>query len=228
LSQLVLPLQLADHAVFDSFLAVGNEPVVDYLRSLNGSTTAHGAWLWGASATGKSHLLQAACERFADRAVYVPLQALETAGPGLLDGLGSRDLVCIDDIDSVAGDGAWEQGLFILFNEVHEAGHQLVVSATSPPRESGVLLPDLRSRLQRLPAFHLHVLDDAERVAALQLRARHRGLDLPDEAARYLLTRSARDMRSLYELLDKLDLEALRAQRRLTIPFVKSVLQTMQ
>lgn len=225
MSQLVLPLQLADHAVFDSFLATGNEPVVDYLRSLTDSTVGHGAWLWGAPATGKSHLLQAACERFADRAAYVPLQELRAAGADLLDGLASRDLVCIDDIDRVAGDDAWEQGLFNLFNEAHEAGHQLVVSATSSPRESGILLADLRSRMQRLPAFHLHVLDDAQRVAALQLRARHRGLDLPDEAARYLLTRSRRDMRSLYELLDKLDLEALRAQRRLTIPFVKSVLE---
>jgi DnaA family protein len=151
----------------------------------------------------------------------VPLQELQGAGPDLLDGLASRDLVCIDDIDMVAGDDAWEQGLFNLFNEVHEAGHQLVVSATSSPRESGILLADLRSRMQRLPAFHLHVLDDAQRIAALQLRARHRGLELPDDAA------SKRDMRSLYELLDKLDLEALRAQRRLTIPFVKSVLENM-
>lgn len=225
MSQLALPLRLADHAVFDSFLATGNEAVVDYLRSLTESTPGHGAWLWGAPATGKSHLLQAACERFADRAVYVPLQEIYTAGAGLLEGLGSRDLICIDDVDKIVGDDAWEQALFNLCNEVHDAGHQLVVGATSPPRESGFLLADLRSRMQRLPAFHLHVPDDAQRVAALQLRARHRGLDLPDESARYLLTRSKRDMRSLYELLDRLDLEALRAQRRLTIPFVKSVLE---
>ena len=227
MSQLALPLRLADHAVFGSFLATGNEPVVDYLYSLTESATGHGAWLWGAPATGKSHLLQAACERFGDRAVYVPLQELRAAGASLLEGLDSRDLVCIDDIDRVAGDEAWEQGLFNLCNDVHEAGNQLIVSATSPPRESGILLADLRSRMQRLPTFHLHVLDDAQRVAALQLRARHRGLDLPDESARYLLTRSKRDMRSLYELLDKLDLEALRAQRRLTIPFVRSVLESM-
>ena len=226
MSQLALPLQLADHAVFDTFHAIGNEAAADYLSSLSESATTHGAWLWGPTATGKSHLLQAACECFADRAVYVPLRDLDGAGPGLLDGLGSRDLVSIDDIDQVAGNEAWERGLFNLFNEVYEAGHQLVVSATSPPRESGILLADLRSRLQRLPAFHLHALDDAQRVAALQLRARHRGLDLPDETARFLLTRSRRDMRSLYELLDKLDLEALRAQRRLTIPFVKSVLES--
>jgi len=225
LSQLALPLQLADHAVFETYLEAGNEAVVDYLCSLPESAAAHGAWLWGSAATGKSHLLQATCERFGDRAVYVPLRELDGAGPGLLDGLGRRDLVSIDDIGRVAGDDAWEQGLFNLFNQVYEAGHQLLVSATSPPRESGIRLADLRSRLQRLPAFHLHSLDDTQRVAALQLRARHRGLDLPDETARYLLTRSKRDMRSLYELLDMLDLEALRAQRKLTIPFVKSVLE---
>jgi DnaA family protein len=48
---------------------------------------------------------------------------------------------------------------------------------------------------------------------------------LPDDAARYLVTRSRRDMASLYKLLDTLDQEALRAQRRLTVPFVRDVLK---
>jgi DnaA family protein len=101
-----------------------------------------------------------------------------------------------------------------------------VVSAVTAPRASGIALADLRSRMQRLATFQLRGLDDAARMEALQLRARHRGLELPDETARYLMSRSRRDMRSLYELLDRLDLEALRAQRRLTIPFVKDVLQS--
>ena len=66
--------------------------------------------------------------------------------------------------------------------------------------------------------------DEADRAAALQLRAGHRGLDLPDETALYLLRRMPRDMASLYALLDRLDLEALRAKRRLTVPFVRDVL----
>lgn len=227
MSQLALPLRLADHAVFDSYLAVGNEQLVDYLASLVDTVADHGAWLWGASATGKTHLLQATCERFGDRAVYIPLRELAEAGPGLLEGLGSRELVCIDDIDQLAGDAAWEKALFNLCNEVLAANHHLVVAASSSARECGIALPDLESRLQHLPAFHVRPLDDPQRVAALQLRATHRGLALPDETAHYLLSRSRRDMASLYELLDKLDLEALRAQRKLTIPFVKSVLDTL-
>ena len=92
------------------------------------------------------------------------------------------------------------------------------------PRECPIELPDLQSRMARLAAFQVRALDDEQRIAALQLRARHRGLELPDETASYLLSRSRRDMASLYELLDKLDHEALRAKRRLTIPFVREVL----
>ena len=225
MSQLVLPLRLADYAVFETFLAAGNEAVVDYLRSLPEAAPGQGAWVWGATATGKSHLLQATCERFGDRAAFLPLAELAKAGPDLLEGVESRQLVCVDDVDTVAGDEPWERALFGLCNALIESGHHLVVSAAAPPRESGIVLADLRSRFQRLATFHIHGLDDAARMAALQLRASHRGLELPAETARFLMARSRRDMRSLYELLDKLDLEALRAQRRLTIPFVREVLQ---
>ena len=225
MSQLALPLRLADHAVFETFLGTGNEAVVDYLRSLPGAAPGQGAWVWGAPTTGKSHLLQAACERFSDRAAYLPLAGIAGAGPALLEGLESRQLVCIDDVDSVAGSDDWERGLFALCNALVEAGHHLVVSAAAPPRESGIVLADLRSRFQRLATFQLRRLDEASRIAALQLRASHRGLELPADTARFLMTRSRRDMKSLYELLDRLDLEALRAQRKLTIPFVRDVLQ---
>jgi DnaA family protein len=217
-------LRLDDHAVFETFHPAGNETVVDHLRSLARAGGVHGAWVSGAAATGKSHLLQATCESFGDRAVYLPMSEFRDTSPELLEGLGSRELACIDDLHLVAGDASWEQALFGLCNEILDAGHQLVISATLSPRVIDIALADLRSRLQRLPAFRLHALDDGQRIAALQLRARHRGVDLPSDTARYMLTRSKRDMRSLYTLLDKLDLEALRAQRRMTIPFVRSVL----
>ncbi len=224
MSQMALPLQLADHAVFASFHAAGNETLVATLQGLAAGDTGEGCWLWGAASTGKTHLLQAVCERAGDQSAYVPLDMLAAAGPVILDGLAGRAIVCLDDIDVIAGDRSWEVALFNLYNDLQEQGHQLVVSAVAAPRECGFGLPDLESRLSRLPVFQLQPLDEAERAAALQLRAGHRGIELPDETASFLLRRVPRDMASLYALLDRLDLEALRAQRRLTIPFVRDVL----
>ena len=224
MSQMALPLRLADHAVFESYLNIGNEALVATLVEL-ADGTGPGCWLWGPAATGKTHLLQAVCERAGDRSVYVPLGMLADAGPGILDGLASRDLICVDDMDAVAGNEAWEGALFDLCNQILDADRILIVSAAMSLRACSIALPDLQSRLARLPTFQVRPLGEQERASALQLRARHRGLDLPDDTARYLLNRSRRDMASLYELLDKLDLEALRAKRRLTIPFVKDVMK---
>jgi DnaA family protein len=224
LSQLALPLKLQDHAVFESFWPAGNDALVAYLNQLVETGNGPGCWVWGAAATGKTHLLQAVCEKQNDRAVYVPLSVLAGAGPGILDGLSSRPFVCLDDVHLVAGNADWDLAFFNLYNLVAEWGGILVTAAIAAPRECRFGLADLASRFSLLPAFHLTALDEADRIKALQLRARHRGLDLPDDTANYLLNRSKRDMASLYALLDQLDTAALAAKRRLTIPFVKETL----
>jgi len=226
LSQLALPLRLDDHAVFASFLPTGNETLVGLLASIATEPGGNGCWIWGAQSVGKTHLLQAVCDRAGDRSVYVPMVALADAGPSLIAGLANRELVCIDDFDRIAGDAAWERAMFTLYNDIVTEGGQLVVSAGMTPRECPIQLPDLASRMSQLPIYSVHALADVDRAAALQLRASHRGLELPDETARYLLSRSRRDMASLYSLLDTLDQEALRAQRRLTVPFVREVLKS--
>ena len=224
MSQLALPLKLQDHAVFESFWPAGNDALVAYLSELAASGDGPGCWVWGAAATGKTHLLQAVCERPADRAVYVPLAMLSGSGPGILDGLSSRQFVCLDDVHVAAGDAGWELALFNLYNQVAEAGGIVVATAIAAPRECRFELADLASRFSMLPAFRLTALDESGRIKALQLRARHRGLDLPDDTANFLLKRRKRDMATLYALLDQLDTAALEAKRRLTIPFVKETL----
>lgn len=222
-SQLVLPLRLNDYAVFDSFYAAGNDALIGHLRNLT-EGSGDGCFLWGNPASGKTHLLQAVCERVGDRSVYLPLQHVRHAGSDVLHGLADRTFVCLDDLHVIAGDADWEFALFALLNQVNDHGGTLVVSSIAPPRESGFSLPDLESRLSRIPVFQNKELDEEGRIQALKLRARHRGLELPDDTAKFMLSRSRRDMASLYRLLDKLDTEALIAKRRLTVPFVRDVL----
>ena len=213
MSQLALPLRLADHAVFASFLASGNETLLATLRSLAAGGEGVGCWFWGASATGKTHLLQAVCEEAGDESSYIPLSLLSDTSPEVLDGLANRALICIDDIHLVAGKSEWEHALFVLYNQVLTTGGRLIIAANAAPRSAGFELADLESRLGQLPIFQVWPLGDDETRQALQLRAAQRGLDLPDDTAQFLLSRSRRDMASLYGVLDRLDDEALRAQR---------------
>lgn len=224
MTQLALPLKLDDHAVFETFYDDGNEAPVAALRELCRAGDGPGIWLSGGPATGKSHMLQAVCQCVDVPAAYLPLAEFGSAGPGVLEGMAAFDFLCLDDVDRVAGDDAWERALFILYNDATAEGAVLVLSASAPARLCGFALPDLESRFTQLPAFRLQVLDDDGRKAALRLRAKHRGLELPDATVDYLLARQQRDMSSLYALLDRLDGEALAARRRLTVPFVKSVL----
>ena len=224
MDQLTLPVSLSDSAVFENFYSRGNEQSIKFLKNLTDEKSGNGCMLWGRPSTGKTHLLQAVCSSFGESGIYLPMQDLLMTDPKILEGIEQRKCICLDDINVCVGKFKWEKALFNLFNNTSEYGSMFVISAPAPPRDLRFLLSDLQSRYSLLTIFHLCQLSESGRQKALQLRAMNRGLILPDETAHYLLRRGRRDMRSLYELLDKLDNEALVAKRKLTIPFVKSVM----
>ena len=144
--------------------------------------------------------------------------------PRLFDGLEQLDLVCLDNIQAIAGDSHWQVALFDLYNRMVEQGKRLLIVADEAPQQLGISLPDLVSRLQACTIFQLRLLSDDDKQKLLQQKARLRGIDLPDEVARYLLNRQQREIRALVAILDKLDKASIVHQRKLTIPFVKDVL----
>jgi DnaA-homolog protein len=226
--QLTLNLRPRDEATFAKFHPGANRAAVHALVALAGMPGgAQQMYLWGARGIGKSHLLQAVCHQAALQrrgCVYLPLAQFEALDAGLLDGLGAIDTVCIDDLDAVAGLAAWERGLFNLINAVRDAGHRLVLASTQNPAHMALMLPDLGSRLVWGPVFYLRALDDATRLDLLKARAAQYGLELKDEVGRFLLNNYQRDAGSLLAALARLNEASLAAKRRLTIPFIKSVL----
>jgi DnaA family protein len=226
-----LPLEVgpAEFAVFESFLPGPNAALVHALQELAALRMRGVLWLWGAGQTGRSHLLQATVTAAAGRgfrSAYLPLGPAGGLVPSALDGMGELDLVALDDIDTVAGQSDWERALFRLFEQIRERGARLVMAASCAPLHAGFQLPDLASRFSAGAIFRVQSLTDDEKIGALQARAAWRGLDLPDEAARFLMARVDRQPAVLFTLLDRLDREALVAQKRLTVPFVKTVLDS--
>ena len=226
-SQLPLPFPLP-HLAFGSFWAGGNQALFDQLRRVSGGIEERTVYVWGGPGTGKSHLLQAVCNRagaVARRAAYVPLAQRDRLQPELLDGLEAVHVVCVDDVQYAAGEPEWERALFNLFNRLREASRSLVLAGDGAPAALPVTLPDLKSRLSWDLVFHIEPLDEAERFAALRHRAAQRGMEIPDEVLRYLSRRIARDPHTLFGWLERLDRESLAAQKKLTVPFVKDLLE---
>lgn len=223
MKQLPLGVRLSDRARFESFVAGANGAALAALERLLAPAGAGVLWLWGPAGSGRSHLLQAACARAGD-AAYFPLRELRAPGPGTLEGAGLAGCVAVDDVQAVAGQGAWDQALFYLYREVERRGGRLVLAADAPPQGLPFRLADLASRLAAASIHRLHPLDEAGQREALGLRARMRGLDLPPGTADWLLRRYRRDMPSLLALLERLDVASLSAQRRLTVPFIRQVL----
>jgi len=228
--QLPLGMRVRDDATFANYYPGANAAALGYVERLcepDAGWTESLIYLWGGNGVGRSHLLQAACRRVEQRgepALYLPLAEGVKHGPALLDNLEQYALVCLDDLDAVAGQSEWEEALFHLFNRLRDSGRCLLLAASTSPRGLPVQLADLKSRLTLALVFQLQSLSDEDKLRALQLRASRRGLHLSDEVGRFILTRGERSMSTLFELLERLDEASLQAQRKLTIPFLKETL----
>jgi DnaA-homolog protein len=166
------------------------------------------------------------CKRHvANMIIYMPLAELRAQNPQqVLDGLEDAGNICLDDIQTVVDDGAWCEYLFHLFNRCLQSGKKLLISSDCPSAQLLCALPDLQSRLRSSGDFRLRSLDETERAQALQLRALERGIDLTDDVVTYILTRNPRSFSALLQILDTLDKQSLAEKKRITIPFVRSVI----
>lgn len=225
-AQLALDFRWNDAADLEAFVPTGNEQAVASIEGLTG-WFAQSLFLAGPSGSGRSHLLQAACGRMSaagGTAVYIPL-AEHVEGPTApLDGLETLSLVTVDDLDALVGRSDWQEAFFHLFNRLRDAGTLLVVAAAETPSALGLELPDLVSRLESLLRLRLSAPDDERRREILAAALARRGLQMPAAGVDYLLRHETRDLSHLLSVVDRLDGASLQAGRRLTVPFIKSVL----
>lgn len=246
--QLTLNIKLRDGLRFRSFYLestvpdntkvascnlTGNQETVEILQSFIRSKQAQQNILWGDSQCGKTHLLQACCAEAAKNGAtvrYLPLKTLWMHGPVVLEGLTGVDFIAVDDVDFViqvdaeANQTDWERALFNLINQTRDSAQKLLLSSTENPRQLTCQLADLASRLIWGGSYRLYPLSDESKLEALRMRAEQRGFELSDRVLDYLYRRYPRDIESLMSILDKLDDASLKLKNRVTVPFVKQVL----
>jgi len=224
--QILLPLENRRADRLEDFVAGPNSHVVAALQELLRSTEGC-LLIRGPEGSGKSHLLNAACnqaQKTGQTAFYMALGHLPDDAADGLAGLEELDLVCIDDIDRKAGQQKWEHSLFHFFNRMHGRRGRLVVSSSQPLSSAPFKLPDLVSRLTWGLRLQLEPLDDDGKLEVLRRRANALGILLPNEVAHYLLSRGSRDVVSLLDSFEAVRVAAFTGKRKITLPLAREAL----
>jgi DnaA-homolog protein len=214
--QIPLPIGPAPLKTFDTFVAGANAAALAHLQA----STVAPVYLWGASGSGKTHLLRALAYAVQDRGERAGWFDSSMPAPWPFD--ESWSLVVLDGCD--AFDDAQQQSAFALFIDAASHGTQVAASGGVPPVDLP-LRDDLRTRLGSGPVFAISPLGETDARAVLRQEADRRGIFLSDDVMSFLMTRFSRDLKHLMALLDRLDEFALAEHRAVTVPLLKKLFE---
>jgi len=222
MKQLALDIGLARPATLESFFAGPNEAAWKHLQLWVGSPTRSPVptYLWGPAASGKTHLLQAVQESLREQGASAGWLDPSMAEPPEFDERWA--VVLLDDVQQYSA--VQQHTAFNWFVQAQTLQRGVLAAGALPPADLP-LREDLRTRLGWGHVFQLHVLSEPERRAVLRQAADARGVFLGDDVMDFILHRFSRDLGSLMQLLEHLDAYALRTQRAITIPLIKSMLE---
>ncbi|MBK8969955.1 MAG: DnaA regulatory inactivator Hda [Hahellaceae bacterium] len=226
-SQLTLPLYARSRCRLENYVLNPGSTLLDTVKGFLTAPSDTGLYLHGSVGTGKTHLLLAMAHRVGPASsIYLNVSELrDVPADSVLEGLEGKSLICLDDLQAIAGQEQWETALFHLYNRCQLSGARLLFGATEPPSRLGVALPDLLSRLNWGVVLKLDELGDEQKKRVMLRRADERGIALSNEVLQYLFSRSQRDMTTLVTVLDQLDQESLTEKRHVTIPFIKKIMK---
>ena len=185
-------------------------------------------FLYGIAGTGKTFLLQSLCNHYTNcekTSLFIPLNDVKEYGASFLDSLEELDLICIDQIDSIAGDDVWEVAIFNLINNCLTSKCRLIFCSRLNPSSINFNLKDLFSRIKRIDHIELLPVSENNLRDAIRFITDLRSLEIGDTEIDYLMTHSTRSITNIIEIIDELDLLSLKLKRRITIPLIKEFIQ---
>jgi chromosomal replication initiator protein len=195
-------------------------------------------FIHGGVGLGKTHLLQAVCQKVLERQgesriLYLSCdsfinQFITAVETGEMNQFRYRyrqaDVLVIDDIHFLAGRDRTQEEFFHTFNTLYQNHKQIILSADCPPTE----IPELEERL--VSRFNWGLVARIEkpcyetRVAILQKKARLRGLSLADDVVCYVAAKIETNTRELEGAITKIQGMAMLQEGHIDLDLAKAAL----
>lgn len=180
--------------------------------------------IWGASASGKTHLGHVWCARSgADLINPDDVRRLDAASL-----LARNRFLFLDDAGALAGDPDDEEALLHLYNYTLETDGTLLLAADQAPAFWPVRLADLSSRMKALQGAGIAAPDDSLLAALLVKQFQDRQLRVGEEVVAFLVPRMERSFAAVAGIVAAIDTAALERLRPVTVPLVREVLDKFE
>lgn len=206
---------------FDRFI-VGNSNRFAHNAAVAVAEKPGGAYnplfIYGNSGLGKTHLLLAIGQFIRERTPSAKIAYIKGDEftnqllKSIKDGTGEEfrmkyrnvDLFLVDDIQFIAGKQATQEEFFHTFNNIYEAGHQIVITSDRPPIEMSLLDDRLMSRFQGGLMADIQPPDIETRMVITRAKAAQLGLILDDDAVTCIAEKITTNVRTIEGVINRL------------------------
>ena len=178
-----------------------------------------------------SNVLFVTSERFTNDLIDAILSRQGASMPRKTSELRSRmrtvDVLLMDDVQFLSKTDNAQEEFFHTFNDLHNAGKQIIISSDRPPNELPMIMDRLRSRFSWGLTVDIKRPDFETRVAILRKKAESEMIDIPYDCMEYIAGHFDRSIRELEGALTRVHAHSRHLGLPISMELVTSALDSI-